>query len=94
MDITMFCKDCGREIRGQFAATCISCVKSAAQPKIERGKIEIYKDEKGLFHFRSEFENIETIGALDTMREMVLLQMAQEWKKTNAPVNSDANFKT
>jgi hypothetical protein len=37
MEITMFCKDCGHEIRGQFAATCISCVKSAAQPEIERG---------------------------------------------------------
>jgi len=27
--ITMFCKDCGKPITGQFAATCIKCVSNS-----------------------------------------------------------------
>jgi adenosyl cobinamide kinase/adenosyl cobinamide phosphate guanylyltransferase len=44
-------------------------------------KIIIHKDKNGQVHFVSEFCSYETIGLLETMREMVLLQMAQEWKK-------------
>jgi hypothetical protein len=46
-------------------------------------EIKIFRDKDGKFHFQSGFESHETIGLLETMREMVMLEQAQEWKKIN-----------
>lgn len=53
--------------------------------------IKIYKDKENRAHFQSDFESYETIGLLETMREMIMLTQARTWLGDKVEIKKQDN---